>query len=100
MYALRVLHPIEIIHTANTEPQSAAGHVPKERFETLPGGIRHTVRPQLAQYENPIGRFEWIIDRHHAVIVGVGFNQSAAEYGKLGEWHANGSLDESSAGRQ
>ena len=77
------VHPIAIIHTANTETQSPVGHVPKERFKRLSRGIRHAVRPQLAQYENTIGRLEWIIDRHHAVIVGVVINQSAAEYGKL-----------------
>lgn len=86
-----VIHPIEIIHTANTETQSTVGHVPKERFETLSRGIRHAVRPQLAQYENTIGRLEWIIDRHHAVIVGVGLNQSTAEYGKLTDWVCDGS---------
>ena len=66
-----------IIRTANTETQSAVGHVPKERFEKLSRGIRHTVRAQLAQYENAIGRSEWIIGRHHAVAVGGGTNQSA-----------------------
>ena len=72
-----------IIRTANTETQSAVGHVPKERFEKLSRGIRHTVRAQLAQYENAIGRSEWIIGRHHAVAVGGGINQSAMGYGKL-----------------
>lgn len=81
------VHPIAIIHTANTETQSPVGHVPKERFKRLSRGIRHAVRPQLAQYENTIGRLEWIIDRHHTVIVGVVINQSAAEYGKLLQCH-------------
>lgn len=72
-----------IIRTANTETQSAVGHVPKERFENLSRGIRHTVRAQLAQYKNAIGRSEWIIGRHHAVVVGGGTNQSAMGYGKL-----------------
>lgn len=72
-----------IIRTANTETQSAVGHVPKERFENPSRGIRHTVRAQLAQYENAIGRSEWIIGRHHAVAVGAGTNQSAMGYGKL-----------------
>lgn len=72
-----------IIRTANTETQSAVGHVPKERFENPSRGIRHTVRAQLAQYENAIGRSEWIIGRHHAFAVGGGINQSAMGYGKL-----------------
>lgn len=72
-----------IIRTANTETQSAVGHIPKERFENPSRGIRHTVRAQLAQYENAIGRSEWIIGRHHAVAVGGGTNQSAMGYGKL-----------------
>ena len=72
-----------IIRTANTETQSAVGHVPKERFEKLSRGIRHAVRAQLAQYENAIGRLEWIIGRHHAFAVGVGTNQSAMGYGML-----------------
>lgn len=86
-----------IIRTANTETQSAVGHVPKERFENPSRGIRHTVRAQLAQYENAIGRSEWIIGRHHAVAVGAGTNQSAMGYGKLSSWEriterANASL--------
>ena len=72
-----------IIRTANTETQCAAGHVPKERFENPSRGIRHTIRAQLAQYENAIGRSEWIIGRHHAVAVGAGTNQSAMGYGML-----------------
>lgn len=76
-----------IICTANTETQSAVGHVPKERFEKLSRGIRHTVRAQLAQYENAIGRSEWIIGRHHAFAVGGGINQSAMGYGKLLQCH-------------
>ena len=72
-----------IIRTANTETQSAVGHVPKERFEKLSRGIRHTVRAQLAQYENAIGRSDWIIGRHHAFAVGGGTNQSAMGYGML-----------------
>ena len=78
-----VIHPLVIIRTANTETQSAVGHVPKERFEIPPRGIRHTIRAQLAQYENAIGRSEWVIGRHHAVAVGAGTNQSAMGYGKL-----------------
>ena len=76
-----------IIRTANTETQSAVGHVPKERFENPSRGIRHTVRAQLAQYENAIGRSEWIIGRHHAFAVGGGTNQSAMSYGKLLQCH-------------
>lgn len=78
-----VIHPLVIIRTANTETQSAVGHVPKERFEIPSRGIRHTIRAQLAQYENAIGRSEWVIGRHHAVAVGAGTNQSAMGYGKL-----------------
>ena len=78
-----VIHPLVIIRTANTETQSAVGHVPKERFEIPPRGIRHTIRAQLAQYENAIGRSEWVIGRHHAVAVGAGTNQSAMGYGML-----------------
>ena len=76
-----------IIRTANTETQSAVGHIPKERFENPSRGIRHTVRAQLAQYENAIGRSEWIIGRHHAVAVGGGTNQSAMGYGMLLQCH-------------
>lgn len=76
-----VIHPLVIIRTANTETQSAVGHVPKERFEIPSRGIRHTIRAQLAQYENAIGRSEWVIGRHHAVAVGAGTNQSAMGYG-------------------